>query len=113
MVDDEREILDIICQVLDDDGFNVVCMDNPRSVIEAEDALEASLYLLDLMLPGMSGIQLAGKIRQKDEGKAPIIAMSASADMLRRARESGYFDDILSKPFDLSELLNRVELYAR
>jgi DNA-binding response OmpR family regulator len=111
VVDDERELLDMICQVLDEDGFEVLCMEHPRRVVEMDD-LHARLYLLDLMLPGMSGIQLAECIRQSEDANTSIVAMSASSDMLGRAQDSGFFDDVLPKPFDLSELLDRVETYA-
>jgi DNA-binding response OmpR family regulator len=109
VVDDEPEILHVICEVLDDDGFQTVCMERPDPSI-AERA-EVSVYLLDLMLPGMSGIELAGQLKARG-AEGHMIAMSASADMLRAARNSGLFDDVLSKPFDLVQLLDRVEAYA-
>lgn len=112
IVDDEPEILDIICDVLDEDGFRVVCAENPARFMEIEAEVRACLYLLDLMLPGMDGIQLAQVLRDHQTGQIPMIAMSASADMLRRARDSGLFNDFLAKPFDLTELLDRVEEYA-
>lgn len=112
VVDDEPEILDIICDVLDEDGFHVVCAENPARFMEIESEVDACLYLLDLMLPGMDGIQLAKLLRSHQTGKVPMIAMSASSDMLSRARDSGLFDDYLPKPFDLMELLDRVEGYA-
>lgn len=109
VVDDEPEILSVICEVLDDDGFRTVCLEHPDPAI-AEQA-SPSLYLLDLMLPGMSGIEYAQALRARG-ANVPMIAMSASADMLLRARESGLFDDVLAKPFDLAQLLDRVESYA-
>lgn len=70
------------------------------------------VFLLDLMLPGMSGIDLARRLRDLGYLREPMIAMSASPRMLNAANRSGLFQETLAKPFDLSTLLDTVERYA-
>ena len=57
------------------------------------------------MLPGMSGIEVAGQLRTRGF-TTPIIGISASRLMLEVATGSGLFDDIVYKPFDLHELVD-------
>jgi CheY-like chemotaxis protein len=63
------------------------------------------------MLPGMSGIELAERLRAGGYSQTPMIAMSASGLMSRFAAESGYFQEAIDKPFDVDALLKCVERY--
>jgi CheY-like chemotaxis protein len=74
--------------------------------------VEPYLFLVDLMLPGIDGIELASRLRAGHFRDTPIIAMSASAAMLAAARRSTLFQETLAKPFDLSTMLGYVERYV-
>lgn len=114
VVDDEHEVLDLICSVLEDEGYAVICLRHP---VLTEDLKgrepEPHLFMLDIMLPTMSGIDLAQRLRRDGFAETPIIAMSASPAMLDRAQESDLFHDYLGKPFDLDTLLRTVEQHVR
>lgn len=64
------------------------------------------------MVPGTNGLEVAAKLRQEDFGNAPMIAMSASTIMVHSAKFTDLFEEIISKPFDLSALRKTVERYA-
>jgi CheY-like chemotaxis protein len=69
------------------------------------------MFLVDLMLPGCNGIELARRLRDMGFEQTPIVATSASRGMLAGAEASGLFDETLPKPFDLSTLLDCVDRF--
>ncbi|HEX6506926.1 MAG TPA: response regulator [Chloroflexota bacterium] len=112
VVDDEPELLDLLRDILEDEGHEVVAVSDPGDVKAMQFDGGPDLFLLDLMLPGMDGIELASQLRLAGFDRTPIIAMSASAAMLTAARNSHLFQETLAKPFDLSTLLAFVERYS-
>ncbi|HLJ67941.1 MAG TPA: response regulator [Chloroflexota bacterium] len=105
IVDDHPEILDLLQILLEDEGYRVVTVVEPGAIPRAIEGHEPSVFLIDLMLPGLNGIALAEHLRSGTHGMTPFIAMSASGAMIRRAADSGRFIDTLQKPFDVDELL--------
>jgi CheY-like chemotaxis protein len=113
VVDDEPELLDVVCELLDEEGYSTVCVDHPAKALELEPEPPADLFLVDLMLPGFNGIELAKRLRESGYADTPMIAMSASLTMLEEAAGSHLFEEAMAKPFDLTELLECVEQYVR
>ncbi len=109
VVEDEPEVLDLLGDVLDMGGFSVTGVTRPDLVWDAIKTGLPDLFLLDVMLPGMSGIELAQQLRETIRDCPPIIALSASRLMLGVAENSGYFVSTISKPFDIETLLTAVE----
>src|SRR5450759_5264058 len=114
VVDDEPHVLDLICSLLEDEGYSVVCLSHPVMTedLKGRDP-QPHLFMLDIMLPTMSGIQLARRLRQHEYKDTPMIAMSASSSMLQLAEQSALFQHFLGKPFDLDALLQAVEHYVQ
>ncbi|GAC1473468.1 MAG: hypothetical protein PVSMB7_27490 [Chloroflexota bacterium] len=110
VVDDEPDVRDMVCALLEDEGYFVLCLSHP---VQATTLYAANprprLFLLDIMLPDMNGIMLAERLASNGFAETPKIAMSASAQMLRMAEQSNLFHAIVGKPFDLDELLNHIE----
>ena len=112
IVDDEADIRDILQFNLENAGFNV------ETAASAEDALEMlsnkhSLILLDVMMHGMSGFQMATRLR--DEGNLiPIIFLTAkdTQDDLLTGFSAGA-DDYIPKPFSIQEVIARVNAVIR
>ena len=108
IVEDERDIREILSFNLERAGYRTV------EASSAEQGLEkltqsTSLILLDVMLPGMSGFEMASKIREEGS-HVPIIfltARSAEEDVLSGFSSGG--DDYIAKPFSRAELLARVK----
>ena len=111
VVDDEPGILSVVCEVLEDDGYNVICLSHPHMARDL-DGSTAGLFILDMMMPGLSGIALAQQLRHDRFSDTPMIAMSASSSMLRAAEDSRLFQGTLPKPFELNRLLDLAERYA-
>jgi CheY-like chemotaxis protein len=111
VIDDEPGILSVVCEVLEDDGYNVVCLSHPQ-MAEDLDGASTKLFILDMMMPGLSGIALAEQLRHHGFAWTPMIAMSASSAMLRAAEASRLFQGTLPKPFELTRLLDFAERFA-
>jgi two-component system, OmpR family, response regulator VicR len=111
VVDDEPGILSVVCEVLEDDGYDVICLSHPDMAQEL-DSTRAKLFILDMMMPGLSGIALAEQLRGHGFAETPMIAMSASSAMLRAAEASRLFQGTLPKPFELTRLLDFAERFA-
>lgn len=109
VVEDEPEVLDLLGDVLDMGGFTVTGVARPDLVWDAIEREMPDLFLLDVMLPGMSGVELAQQLTQTISNCPPMIALSASRLMLGVAENSGYFITTIAKPFDIEALLTAVE----
>ena len=108
IVEDERDIREILSFNLERAGYRTVEASSAEQGIE-KLTQSTSLILLDVMLPGMSGFEMASKIREKGS-HVPIIfltARSAEEDVLSGFSSGG--DDYIAKPFSRAELLARVK----
>ena len=107
VVEDEPEVLGLLCEVLEEDGFGVLGLPRPDLVI-VDAVPDPKLFVIDLMLPGMDGIELAYRLRKDGFPHTPMVAISASERMLNRAFQSGLFQDTVAKPFDVCTVLDCV-----
>jgi len=109
VVDDERDLCEILLYNLRAAGHEV------DAVYSAEEALQQdlqaySLLLLDVMLPGMSGFQLAERLRQQEHLLTPIIFLTAKDTEDDTLRGFGLgADDYITKPFSVREVVARVK----
>ncbi|HEY8685374.1 MAG TPA: response regulator [Chloroflexota bacterium] len=110
VVDDEPDLRSLICEVLEEEGYSVVSLPHPSLALGLEQM--PSLFLIDLMLPGMTGIELAQQLRQGPFGETGMIGLSASSAMLRHANDSHLFQETIQKPFDLEYLLEAVRQHV-
>jgi two-component system catabolic regulation response regulator CreB len=111
VVEDEPAIAESLAYALRRDGFGVT---QTGTLADAERALpEASLVILDLMLPDGSGFDLIGKVRRSGLG-TPIIVLTSRDDEADRvaALETGA-DDYVQKPFSTREIVARVRAVLR
>lgn len=112
VVEDEPEILELISTLLRLDGLNVMCATNGEEGLRAFYQRRPDLAILDIGLPGMSGIDLCGRIREVSE--VPVIFLSAFGEEQDRVRglRAGA-DDYIVKPFGADELKARVAAVLR
>lgn len=108
VVDDENDIRLLIKKYLEKEGYKVTDFSNGNSVYNEVNRLNPDLLVLDIMMPGIDGIELCKKIRKDFE--IPIIFVSARGEEIDRiiGLEVGG-DDYLSKPFSPRELLARIK----
>jgi two-component system, OmpR family, response regulator VanR len=112
IVEDEREIADLIEIHLRDEGYDVLKAENGERALRLLEENEVHLVILDIMLPGLDGLEICRRIR-KDRA-LPILMLSArSADMDKVMGLSTGADDYLTKPFNVIELLARVKSQLR
>jgi two-component system phosphate regulon response regulator PhoB len=105
VVEDSRDIRELLQLLLESEGFDVRSLAHPRSIESLDPRAAPGAFLIDLMLPGTSGVELARRIRELGFVETPIIAISASRLMLEVARGSGLFADFIYKPFDLAQIV--------
>jgi two-component system KDP operon response regulator KdpE len=112
VVEDEPEILELISTLLRLDGLDVMCATNGEDGLRAFFQRRPDIAILDIGLPGMSGIDLCGRIREVSE--VPVIFLSAMGDEPDRVRglRAGA-DDYIVKPFGADELKARVASVLR
>ncbi len=105
ILEDDDNIRELIQMVLEIRGFNVQAFSNIRKFREKEETVTPDLFLLDYMLPDGNGLEICQELKRKERTRnIPVIIMSAHPDIfgLKGA------DDLLAKPFDVDELINRI-----
>ncbi|MFN8528943.1 MAG: response regulator [Anaerolineae bacterium] len=110
VVDDEIGALTLIGIMLERGGFNVLKARDADSALNVLDEYTPDLIILDVMMPGMDGIQLCSVIRQRDTlRKTPILILSArgDAESIIRGIEAGA-NDYLPKPILHHDLVSKV-----
>lgn len=108
VVDDERNIRDLIRKYLEKEGYMVTTFENAQNVLGEITRLKPELLVLDIMMPGIDGLELCKEIRKSTD--IPIVFVSARDEELDRilGLELGA-DDYLSKPFSPRELVVRIK----
>ena len=111
IIDDDQEILALLDEYLAKNGFEVEGFADGESFL-SRDETEFSLLILDIGLPGIDGLEICRRLRQKSS--IPIIMLTAASDDLDRilGLELGA-DDYLGKPFNPRELLARIKALLR
>ena len=112
IVEDDKEIGDILDKYLKGNGYEIDRSENGLDAISKIEENDYSLVLLDIMLPFKSGDQVLKTVREKSQ--VPVIIISAKdmvqtkIDVMRMGA-----DDYITKPFDLDEVLVRIEAVLR
>lgn len=112
VVDDEPVVVEVVGRYLQREGYLVTSAGDGNAGWQAYNGARPHLVVLDLMLPGMNGIELCRRIRET--GHTPVIMLTARGDEMDRIAgfEVGA-DDYLSKPFSPRELVARVKAVLR
>ncbi|MDR1308487.1 MAG: response regulator transcription factor [Deltaproteobacteria bacterium] len=113
MIEDEAALREVVEYNLSREGFQVAAFENANDALIAVEDCPPDLILLDLMLPGLQGLQFLDILRQRDQ-RTPVIIISArtSEEDVIRALERGA-DDYLPKPFSLKLLETKVKVALR
>ena len=115
VVDDEQAIVDMICNALEMAGFDCESANNTQAAYAAIVDNKPDALLLDWMMPGGSGLELARRLRRDVATRdLPLIMLTAKADEDNRVQglEAGA-DDYIAKPFSPRELVARVQALLR
>lgn len=113
IIEDDQVIADFICKGMQEAGFTI---DHAADGVQGLNAALQECYdlaIVDVMLPGLDGLSVIDRLREK-EIDMPVLILSAKRsvdDRVQGLRHGG--DDYLTKPFSFSELLARVEALLR
>jgi DNA-binding response OmpR family regulator len=113
LIDDDESLRDTIAVMLEQDGFTTKQAADGHAGLERALSLKPDLILVDLRLPGLSGVEVCKHLRSADV-KIPIIVLSAISDEIDKVLllETGA-DDYLVKPFGVRELMARIRAVLR
>ena len=115
VADDEKDIVELVAFNLEREGFAVCRAYDCQKAWEMVNTAKPDLVILDLMMPGLPGMEVCGRIRrQKTTASLPIIMLTAKSDPVDKilGLEIGA-DDYLTKPFHVRELIARVRAVLR
>jgi len=112
LVDDDADLLRMLQRRLELDGFDVMTADGGRTALAALDRRCPDLAVIDLLMPGMTGLELAEQIKKR--GDLPLLFLTSVGDAKTRIEAiRQYAEDYVLKPFDYGELLARVQRILR
>ena len=114
-VDDEPAVGEMLRFILEQDGFQADFVEDASQAIRSINKSRPDLILLDWMLPGMSGVELAERLKEKSETRSiPIIMLTAKGEENDKVRGLNVgADDYVTKPFSARELLARIRSILR
>jgi DNA-binding response OmpR family regulator len=111
VADDDPGILDALGIVLEFEGYEVISTLSCASILAMEDGFP-DLMLIDIWMSGDDGRDICRYLKQKpNTSMIPIVLTSASKDIEHSAMEAGA-DDFLAKPFEIDELLKKIEKFT-
>jgi two-component system, OmpR family, response regulator VicR len=112
IVDDDRTVADVVSRYLVRDGLRVECLHDGEEALRRMDQELPDLVVLDLMLPGIDGLEVCRKMRAR--WPIPVVMLTALGEETDKVVgfETGA-DDYVSKPFSVRELLARVRAQLR
>ncbi|WP_165305110.1 response regulator transcription factor [Pedobacter sp. SYP-B3415] len=113
LLEDDPDISDILAYVLDNSGYRVKATARVSDFCSDIEEQSPDLIILDIMLPDGNGIDVCSKIKHEKKWKnIPVIMMSAAYSAKDNICDQCGADGFISKPFDINQLLKRVEALA-
>jgi two-component system, OmpR family, response regulator len=113
VIEDEARIQSFVARGLEAEGYTVAAAADGREGLELATGARWDLVVLDLLLPGLNGLQVLRELHSS-KPELPVVILSARADVQTKLRgfELGA-TDYLAKPFSLDELLARIRVRLR
>ena len=110
VVDDECSIADSLAAILRMSGYDTTALYDAEAALLACNCHAPDLVISDVMMPGMSGIELAIQIKERYPGCKVLLfsGVATTADLLEQAREQGHDFELLAKPVHPADLLAKL-----
>ncbi len=109
IVDDNEFIVEVMTYILNNNGYEVIALTDGDKVISHIKADNPDLVILDVMLPGVNGLEICKEIKENTDTKdLPIIMCTGSDNLQLTMNQPGCPNDVLYKPFDVDRLVNMV-----
>ena len=111
VVDDEMQITRVLRAALSAQGYDVRTANEPEEALRLVQDWMPDLMITDLMMPGMTGIELAIRFREKQPQCRILLfsGVAATADLLDKARAEGHDFQLLAKPVHPADLLAKLK----
>lgn len=107
--DDEPIAVLLRDAVNDDPGYQSVVVPDGALLLDTVRQVHADLLILDIMMPGLNGFEIYDKVREDpDIRNMPVLFVSAAAAQFEHEIKKRSITDVIAKPFDLNDLLDRV-----
>ena len=111
VADDDADIRDLVAFKLEQAGFEVVAVEDGHTALEQAQSRKPTLAVLDVSMPGLSGIDVCRMLRA-DPATAGILIIMLTARVQEQDVEGGFSagaDDYVTKPFSPRELVSRIQ----
>lgn len=112
IADDDSDLVEGLCWYLEAEGFQVTSVDNGQAALETFRTLQPDVVILDIMMPGLDGVQVCEAIRKESEVFIMMLSARDGEIDKVRALEKGA-DDYVTKPFYATELVARIKALLR
>lgn len=112
VTDDDDYVRRAVARLLRHHGYHVVCAASGEDALELVAAAPPSLVLLDVMMPGMDGFEVATRLRTEHGAACPPVAIMSAGPLSEGRREAVGAVAFLRKPFTSERLLALLETYA-
>ncbi len=110
VVEDNDDLQVLFRLVLESEGYQVAVADNGQDALKLLEETQPQLVLMDIMMPGTSGIEVSRSIKQQQNYETlPILLVSAVDRLKEQQLNYSQANGVLYKPFNLDDLLNKVE----
>jgi len=108
VADDNPDIVDILRNMLEENGFNVTCAYSGKDLFAGLEELKPDLILLDIMMPQMDGLEVLRRLKGAPKTSSiPIIMITVKDEDKLAAHKLGA-DDYIPKPFDIDKLVTAI-----
>ena len=110
--EDDEPIANLLHDALSDaDGYQAVVVSDGALVLDTVRQVQADLLILDIMMPGLTGFEVYDRVQSDPDIKTmPVLFVSAATPQFEREFQDRGITDVVSKPFDLNDLLERVRV---
>lgn len=114
VVEDDRPIGELLASIInDEDGYVAIHVTRPNDALEILKKVKPDLLVLDVGLPGMSGLELYDKVHADERFKqTPVMFETAVADRNRHEFQRRGIDTVVEKPFDINDFVRHVRQLA-
>lgn len=116
LVEDEKYLREMAAFKLEKSGYRVLAAENADKAFEILAREKPDLIWSDILMPGMSGIEFAEKVKSKEETKdIPIVMVSVSGgpDMIEKAFAIGVSDYVVKSQFSLDRIIDKIKVFFK
>lgn len=113
-MDDIADNLILLQTVLESEGYLVETAQSGKAALDKLEQVKPDIVLLDIMMPGLNGYEVTRQVRQNERfATVPIVLLTAHDEFFQKPYREVGANDLIRKPIDFDELLDKVANYTR